>query len=111
MAISQKKTTVKPQSKNTKPLAPVRIQFHRWLLAALLTITFYLVTALVAALYIKEEGGLTPEAGFLVTTLFSLSLAGALWWLIESARWAIIHIDQRAARKAPAAKKATPKKK
>ena len=104
----------KSTKKNTTSLPPVKIQFHRWLLAALLAITFYLIAALVAALYIKFENGMTPEASFLTTILFSLSLAAVLWWLIESARWAMIHISQRSAREVAAkkgSKKPTAKKK
>ena len=94
----------KSQKKNTQSLPPVKIQFHRWLLAALLAITFYLIAALVTALYIKADNGLTPEASFLTTILFSLSLAAILWWLIESARWIIIHISIRSAREVSAKK-------
>lgn len=104
----------KSQKKNTQSLPPVKIQFHRWLLAALLAITFYLIAALVAALYIKSENGLTPEASFITTILFSLSLAAIFWWLIESARWVIIHISVRSAREVSAkktAKKPASKKK
>ncbi len=98
MAKSQKNTASKSTPKSTTQVPPVKIQFHRWLLAALLAITFYLVAVLVFALLIKYEGGITPEGSFLTTVLFSLSLAAALWWLIESARWVMIHISMRAAR-------------
>ena len=98
----------KSTKKNNTYTPPVKIQFHRWLLAALLTVFIYLMSVLVFALLIEYEGGITPEGGFLTTILFSLALASALWWLIESARWIMIHISQRSAREV-AAKKATKK--
>jgi hypothetical protein len=102
MAKSTKKNTSTP---------PIKTQFNRWLLPAVLTITFYLISALLAALYAKEKAELGNDVEMLIAVLFTFSLAAAVWWLIESARWIIMHIDTRTARTITASKKASKKKK
>lgn len=95
----------KSTKKNTPNQKPVKVQFHRWLLPGLLTVTFYLIAALIFALFRKEESGLTPESSFVITTLTIFMYITFAWWLLESARWIIIYIDQRSARKKPIKKR------
>ena len=99
MTKAKTKTTKVTKRSNAKKTQPAPKDFQRWLLPSLLTIVFYLFTSLIAALYIKSDGGITPEGGILVSILWTLTLLSALWWLIESARWTMNYIERRTNKK------------
>lgn len=106
-------------SKRTTPSSSATVPslhgiFHRWLIAGLLTVAFYLTTALITALYIQTSGNasISPTGAVITTVLFTLAVITALWWLVESANGIMLYITRRSQpAKKTAAKKRTAKKK
>ncbi len=94
-----KQTLKKTTSKSSKATM-LNPAFGRWLLPAILSVTFYIISVLIVAISVKSDGGLTPESSLLASILFTLAISAAAWWLLESARWAMAVIE----RKKPATK-------
>ena len=90
-----KKTLQKTTKKSTSKLASSTNQFGRWLLPAILTITFYIVSLLIAAIYVKSETSIASDVSLIASILFTLALVSAAWWLIECARWTMILIERK----------------
>jgi hypothetical protein len=104
---TSKRTTLSPQTSTTS----LQGIFRHWVIAGLLGVCFFVVGVLVTTLSIKasDTSAIDPQANLITSALFTLALISILWWLIESARAAILYIS-RNSKPAPK-KKASSKKK
>lgn len=104
MTKAQAKSTPAKRSTKKTVEAPKKT-FERWLLPGIITVALYLFTALVAALSMKIDGGLNYQVGLVTSFLFVATGLTAFWWLIETARCAMLYIESRTAKKTSSKKK------